>query len=78
MNTHDMAVVIDVTRDAYSIGDIVDRTLTVGEIINMLEQFDEDTPVVLSNDNGYTYGGLNYGAFGEAELNEDDEWEILG
>ena len=34
-------------------------TLTVGELIELLEQFDEDTPVYLKNDNGYTYGSIN-------------------
>lgn len=34
-------------------------TMTVGELIELLQQFDEDTPVYLKNDNGYTYGSIN-------------------
>ena len=34
------------------------RTLTVGQLIAMLEDYDEDTPVFLRNDNGYTYGSI--------------------
>lgn len=34
------------------------RTLTVGELIALLEEFDEDRPVYLRNDGGYTYGSI--------------------
>lgn len=41
------------------------RTMTVGELIAYLEQFDEDTPVYLKNDNGYTYGSITERSFEE-------------
>ena len=41
-------------REGYGI-DQIRRTMTVGELINFLAQYDEDTPVYLSFDNGYTY-----------------------
>ena len=44
------------------------RTFTVGELIEFLEQFDEDTPVYLSNDNGYTYGNIQEESFREEDL----------
>lgn len=34
------------------------RTLTVGELIEILEEFDYGRPVFLRNDNGYTYGSI--------------------
>lgn len=34
------------------------RTLTVGELIDMLSEYDEETPVYLRNDKGYTYGSI--------------------
>lgn len=34
------------------------RTLTVAELIEILEEFDGDRPVFLRNDNGYTYGSI--------------------
>lgn len=34
------------------------QTLTVGELICILEDFEEDRPVYLRNDNGYTYGSI--------------------
>ena len=30
------------------------RTMTIGELIEFLQEFDEDRPVYLRNDNGYT------------------------
>lgn len=34
------------------------KTLTVGELIEILQEYDEDSPVYLRNDNGYTYGSI--------------------
>ena len=45
-------------REGYG-PDQVRKTMTVGELIVFLEDYDEDTPVYLSFDNGYTYGGIN-------------------
>jgi len=33
-------------------------TLTVGELIELLSDFDEDRPVYLRFDNGYSYGSI--------------------
>ena len=33
-------------------------TLTVGELMDILSEYDEDTPIYLNNDNGYTYGSI--------------------
>lgn len=60
-------------REGYGI-DQVRKTMTVGDLMAFLEDYDEDTPVYLSFDNGYTYGGItedrfeeNYGGDGEDE-----------
>ena len=45
--------------------------MTVGELIAALEQFDEDAPVFLKHDGGYTYGGISWGDLEEGD--EDDE-----
>ncbi len=34
------------------------ETLTVRELIEELSYYDNDTPVYLRNDNGYTYGSI--------------------
>ena len=43
-------------------------TLTVGKLIEALQNYDEDLPVYLSHDNGYTFGSIS-----EEDLNEDSE-----
>lgn len=69
------AIVFEAERRGYGIDQIADRAMTVGELISILEDYDEDTLVVLSHDNGYTYGSLSSGMMGEAEEDEDGDWE---
>lgn len=55
-------VIIEAKREGYGT-DQVYRTMTVGELIAYLEQFNEDAKVYLSHDNGYTYGGITEECF---------------
>lgn len=57
-------LIYSTSREGYGI-DQVRRTMTAGELIDFLAQYDEDTPVYLSFDNGYTYGGITEGCFEE-------------
>lgn len=60
-------------REAYRAEDLLHKTVTVGELIAYLEQFDDDTKVVLNNDNGYTFGSIDYESFEEADEEEEEE-----
>lgn len=51
------------------------RTMTVAELIDYLSQFDEELPVYLSNDQGYTYGNIDEGSFEEDEYIDPDSEE---
>lgn len=51
------ALFINGKRNGYG-PDQCGRTLTVGELIEILGGFDSDRPVFLRNDNGYTYGSI--------------------
>ena len=62
-------LIIQAMRESYGKDDV--RTMTVGELIAALEEFDEDTPVILSHDSGYTYGGIRYGMM-EEEIDDED------
>ena len=53
------AIFIEGRRDGYAPSQCYE-TLTVKELIEVLEQYDEDMPVYLRNDNGYTYGSISY------------------
>lgn len=65
-----MKLFIEGRREAYGTEDIR-RTMTVRELIEYLEQFDEDAPVYLNNDGGYTYGGITESSFEEVEDDEE-------
>lgn len=67
-----MKLVYNTFREAYGLDD-VRRTMTVGELIAHLQDYDPDTPVYLGFDNGYTYGGLNEHSFEELWDDESDE-----
>lgn len=47
--------------------------LTVGELVHFLEQFDDEMPVHMDFDNGYTYGGFDEHRFEETDIEEDEE-----
>lgn len=61
---------IEGRRDGYAPYQI-DRTMTVGELIEYLEQFDENTMVYLKNDNGYTYGSITESSFEEGVCEDE-------
>ena len=46
--------------------------MTVGELIDILSQYDEDQPVYIRNDNGYTYGSVQMDSITEGEEDEDE------
>ena len=50
-------VIIAADREGYDI-DQVRKTMTVGELVKLLQDYDEDAPIYLSHDNGYTFGGI--------------------
>lgn len=49
------------------------RTMTVAELQSFLDQFDEDAEVYLDNDNGYTFGSIDWESFNESLYDEDEE-----
>lgn len=64
-------VKIEVNRNGYSPKQCGD-TVTVSELISILEQFEDDMPVYLSNDDGYTYGNIN--EWDISSTDSDDEY----
>ena len=63
---------IEANREEYSTK-AIRETMTVGELMDYLSQFDEDTAVMISNDNGYTYGRISWGSFTSIEPDEEEE-----
>ena len=66
------ALIMEAERACYGI-DQIRNTMTVGELIAFLSDYDEDMPIYTSQDNGYTYGGIGYDNFREEEAEEEDE-----
>ena len=63
-------LVIDARREAYGKDDI--KTITVGELLSILEDMDPDEKVILSHDRGYTFGGIRPELISEEDT---EEWE---
>lgn len=70
------ALFIEANRTGYS-PDQCGRTLTVGELISFLQDFDEDREVYLRHDNGYTFGGITEDDINAGTIN-GDEVELEG
>ena len=66
-------VVIEARRETCSKGDAARRTMSVSELINLLEQYDDDALVVFSHDNGYTYGGVHESDIEDFYINIDED-----
>lgn len=68
------AVLLNTRRTGYSIKQILDNkyTLTVQELMDYLSDFDPESPVVFSNDNGYTFGEIDGNSFDEVEIENDN------
>lgn len=49
------------------------NTMTVGELLYFLDQYEDDTLIMFSNDNGYTYGRVFESDIREDEIDEDDD-----
>lgn len=67
-------VLIEANRECYG-PDQIRGTLTVGQLIDLLGDYDEDTPIAISNDNGYTYGSIDWSDIREEEIENEEEEE---
>ena len=68
-------VKLETNRDAYSIKDTAEASISVGELIDLLRGYDSDMKVVFSNDNGYTYGVIGENSIAEewVETREEED-----
>ena len=71
-----MKLIIEAQRQGYATSQIK-STMTVGELIAELEQYDENLPVYLGHDRQsygfYTYGGIATQDIFQMSDDEDDE-----
>lgn len=64
-------LMFNTSRDGYTIKQC-GKTMTVGELIEILSEYDEDIEIFYNNDDGYTYGSITEGRI-EVEYIEEDE-----
>lgn len=70
-----MIVAFFTDRETYSAEDSAKHSITVRELIDELEQYDEDAKVVFANDNGFTYGKITNRCIAQIEDEETEEDE---
>ena len=66
---------LNAIRESYEIRDVVDDTLSVGELIDILHNFPQDCKVVLSFDNNYMWSGVTEQMFREISVETREEEE---
>lgn len=75
MDETKQVIIIEVERTDYSVQQVLDNrdTMSVRELKEYLEHFDDEdeTPIVVSHDNGYTYGALRLSNIRDAEFDEE-------
>ena len=72
-----MKLIINANREGYGT-DQIRSTLTVGDLIELLGEYDSETPVYIGNDQK-SYGWYTYGGIRESDLcmdYENDEEEV--
>jgi hypothetical protein len=68
-----MTVIINANREGYGT-DQIRNTMTVGELIDALGDFDPDAKIMVGND-PQSYGWYTYGSITMADLSEYEEEE---
>lgn len=71
------ALVFEAERTGYGI-DQIGHPMTVGELREFLEDYDDDTLFILSHDNGYTFGSIRDDEASDWSEDEDGEWQRVG
>lgn len=68
-----MNVYLNTNRNGYA-PEQCGRTLTVQELIDVLQALDPDANVYFSNDNGYTFGSIWYENIVEGDEDAEDDY----
>lgn len=70
-------IVIEARRTDYSVEQVLENrdTLTVGSLREILEMYDDETPIMLSHDGGYTFGPISGNDIDTRYTESDEEDE---
>ena len=67
-----MTLIMNTTRSGYNPSQCY-STMTVGELIEFLQQYDPDTKIYTGHDRKYTFGEIRESQFEEYYEDEEDE-----
>lgn len=67
-------LIMDTRRNGYG-PEQCNETMTVGELIELLQEYDEDMEVFTGHDNRYTYGSITSRDFDTMEIAGEEEEE---
>lgn len=67
-----MALIMNTTRSGYNPSQCY-STMTVGELIEFLQQYDPETKIYTAHDRKYTFGEIRESQFEEYYEDEEDE-----
>ena len=70
------ALVFKTNRYYYNGAEAVKDSITIKELKDILENYNEDDKVIFSNDNGYTYGYIDESVIDEQEFETEEEREL--
>lgn len=76
-SNNDIVVAMECNRVGYGPDQVMNDSMTVGELIRCLEGFDSDMKIVTSHDDGYTYGPIYSSDFREENAYDDDDDEEI-
>ena len=76
MKDYKAALIFEAERRHYSIDqqEASGNTMTVGELIGILQDYDEEDLIIISHDRGYTYGTLSSPDYYEKEPGGEWTW----
>lgn len=64
-------ITIEGRREGYA-PDQIRHTMTVGDLINYLEQFESSSLVMIQTDHGYMFGSIDEESFNDIEDEEEE------
>ena len=68
-------VLLKTNRYYYSKEDCANDTMTVGELVSILNNYyDPNSPIMFCNDGGYTYGYISEESIGNSSYIEDEDY----
>ena len=70
------AIIFEADRSGYDVDQVANKAITVKRLKEILDYYSDDDLVVLSHDNGYTYGSISKYVINTAYEDEEGNFEL--